>query len=160
MEYPPLLAAVRWCLMTQGCSAVHFQPRKDTFYLGGSKAGEYQNIEVQLFHDDGLPDGGLIAARDRMEFVLQSSIGCGFFDLPSLSTDIIPYMGGEWKRTYQVAWHLPTDRMSTSLTVAKNDGRTRERHCFELSSSSAEHLHRLIILVSPLTGGEHSRHAL
>ena len=81
---------------------------------------------------------------------MRSHIGNGFIDLISLSTETIPYISSEWKRSYQLSWHLPTDRMSTTLTVTKIRGVTRENHRFELSSCSRGHLNRFIALVVPL----------
>jgi hypothetical protein len=149
MEYPPLLPAVRWCLLTQGVVALEMYPAEAVMCLPmGSEA--CRNMGVRLLHGDGLPERGAGDARRRLEHLMRSHIGEGFTDLISLSTETIPYISSEWKRSYQLSWHLPTDRMSTTLAVTNVGGATRENHRFELSSRSTDHLNRFIALVMPL----------
>ena len=150
MEYPPLLPAVRWCLLTQGVNSLEMRPHnvKDLFLP--SCYDTLRNMAVRIYHADGVPDRGTAVARREVETIMRDAIGSNFTDLISLSTETIPYISNDWKRTYQLSWHLPTDRMQTSLTVWNDGKMTVERHVFNLSSRSTDHLNRFIVLVMPL----------
>lgn len=150
MEYPPLLAAVRWCLLTQRVAAFEMRPDSQDMFLPHS-SDVYRNMGVRLYHSDGLPECGAFAARRGAETVMREAIGATFTDLMALSTETIPYISRDWKHTYHLSWHLPTDRMSTVLSVSRRGGLSKETHRFELSSSSGDHLDRFIALVTPLT---------
>jgi len=150
MEYPPFLPAVRWCLLTQGISSLEMRPTRTEMFLP-SNGDIHQYMGVSLYHVDGRTPGNPCEYRRELEKKMRSIIGDTFYDLLSLSTDTIPHIWHDWRRTYHLSWHLPTDRMSTKLIVARNGSRTRENHCFELSSRSTDHLERFIHLVSPLT---------
>jgi hypothetical protein len=150
MEYPPLLSAVRWCLLTQGVSALEMRPHDGKDLFLPSSYDTTRSMAVHLYHADGAPECGATAARRKIETIMRGAIGSSFTDLTALSTETIPYISNEWKRTYHLSWHLPTDRMQTSLAVSKEGGSTRERHAFDLSSKSTDHLDRFIILVMPL----------
>jgi hypothetical protein len=152
MEYPPLLPAVRWCLLTQGVVALELHPAETIICLPTSSEA-YRDTVVRLLYCDGLPEWGAGDAQRSIEHLMRSHIGNSFIDLISLSTETIPHISSEWKRSYQLSWHLPTDRMSTTLSVTKIRGVTRENHRFELSSCSRDHLKRLIALVMPLMDG-------
>lgn len=150
MEYPPLLPAIRWCLLTQGVSALEIRPH-DKEMLLPSSYDALRSMAVSLYHADGVPECGTAAAGRRIEKIMRDAIGNTFIDL-NLSSETIPYISADWKRTYRLSWHLPTDRMHTFLTVSRYNGMTSEKHAFELSSRSTEHLDRFIVLVMPLMG--------
>ena len=150
MEYPPLLPAVRWCLLTQGVSALEMRPHDGKDLFLPSSYDTLRNMAVRLYHSNGVPDCGAASARRGVETIMRNAIGSSFTDLIAPSTETIPYISNEWKRTYHLSWHLPTDRMQTSLSVSKEGGPTRERHAFDLSSKSTDHLNRFIVLVMPL----------
>ncbi len=150
MEYPPILPAVRWCLLTQGVSSLEMRPTGAEMFMPSS-GDVYRNMGVFLCHSGGRPPGNPCAYLRNLEEKMRGIIGSRFYDLVSLSTETIPHIGHDWRRTYHLSWHLPTDRMSTKLTVARNGSRMRENHCFDLSSYSVDHLERFIDLVAPLT---------
>jgi len=150
MEYPPILPAVRWCLLTQGISLLEMRPTGAEMFLPSS-GDVHRSMGVSLYHVGGIPPDSPCVYRRKLEEKMRAIIGNTFCDLLSLSTEMIPHIGHDWWRTYHLSWHLPTDRTSTKLTVARNGSRTRENHCFDLSSCSTDHLERFIELVAPLT---------